>query len=500
MSVDPRDSTGDVWAKCLGQVVNGAFRLRRYLGSSAHSVVFLAERDTAERSDVALKLVPAIAERAESLLSDWRVAAGLAQPHLISLLGSGRCHLDRRPYVYVVMEYADQTLAQLLRHRALTDDEAREMLLPTLNALVFLHERGLVQGNLKPANILAVGEQLKVASDTIRRADDAGAGRRAGSVYDPPEARDGSYSTAGDIWGLGVSLFEALTRGAPTEPQARGRAAVLPADFSPTFREVVARCLSADPADRPKATEIEAWARGRSVPPAVVPTLNVAATAAPITRTPPPRNAATPRQVPPAADTPRPQTSHAVAARTGELRRALREASQRRSLIPLVLGVVAVLALGGMGLRALTTHRSPTTPVAQGTQDASPPTAGSAAPQDAKGASPPALAASGSRAAIADAAAVPAVVHEVIPDVPRHARQTIHGHVKVSVRVIVDKEGTVVAALVDDPGPSRYFERLAREAARKWTFPPADAEATRLKLVRFEFSRDGTKGHAVSLQ
>jgi len=500
MSVDPRDSTGDVWAKCLGQVVNGAFRLRRHLGSSAHSGVFLAERDTPGHCEVALKFVLAIPQRAESLLSDWRAAGGLAHPHLISLLGTGRCHLDRRPYVYAVMEYADQTLAQLLRHRVLTDDEAREMLLPTLDALVFLHNRGLVQGSVKPTNILAVGEQLKLASDTIRRADEAGAGRRADCVYDPPEARDGSYSTAGDIWGLGASLFEALTRSAPAEPHTRGRAATLPADFSPTFREVVARCLSANPADRPKATEIETWARGHSAAPAVVPTLNVAATAAPTTRTPPPQNAATTKQVTPAADTPRQQPSHAVAARTGELRRAPQEAPQRRSLIPLLLGVVAALALGGMGLHALSTHRSPATSVAQSTQDAAPPTAGSAAPRDAKGASPAALAASASRAAVADAAAVPAVVHEVIPEVPRRARQTIHGHVKVSVRVIVDKEGTVVATLVDDPGPSRYFERLAREAARKWTFPPADTEATRLKLVRFEFSRDGTKGHAVSLQ
>jgi len=500
MSVDPRDVTGDVWARCLGQVVNGVFRLRRHLGGSAHSAVFLAERDTPEHSEVALKFVLAVPERAESLLSDWRAAGGLAHPHLISLLGTGRCHLDRRPCVYAVMEYADQTLAQLLRHRALTDDEAREMLLPTLDALVFLHNRGLVQGSLKPTNILAVGEQLKLASDTIRRADVTGGARRAGSIYDPPEARDGSYSAAGDIWGLGVSLLEALTRSAPTEPHARGRAASLPADFSPTFREVVARCLSANPADRPKATEIEAWARGHSAAPAVVPTLNVAATAAPTTRTPPPGNAATTKQVAPAADAPRQQPSHVVAARTDELRRAPQEPSQRRSPVPLLLGVVAVLALGAMGLRALSTHRSPTTPIAQSTQDASSPAAGTAAPQDAKVASPPAPAASTSRAAVADAAAVPAVVHEVIPDVPRHARQTIHGHVKVSVRVIVDKEGTVVATLVDDPGPSRYFERLAREAARKWTFPPADTEAKRLKLVRFEFSRDGTKGHAVSLQ
>jgi TonB family protein len=91
-------------------------------------------------------------------------------------------------------------------------------------------------------------------------------------------------------------------------------------------------------------------------------------------------------------------------------------------------------------------------------------------------------------------------VHAEIPDVPLRARHSIHGHIRVSVRVIVDSDGHVVAALADRPGPSRYFERLAIAAAKKWTFPPADTPARRVNVVRFEFSRDGTTGRAVPLQ
>src|SRR5262249_8364742 len=98
------------------------------------------------------------------------------------------------------------------------------------------------------------------------------------------------------------------------------------------------------------------------------------------------------------------------------------------------------------------------------------------------------------------AAMLPSGVHEAIPDVPRHARMTIHGHIRVSVRVIVDQEGAVQAALVDQRGPSRYFERLAIEAAKQWTFPPAETRSSRLMLVRFEFTRTGTTGRAVSLE
>jgi TonB family protein len=78
--------------------------------------------------------------------------------------------------------------------------------------------------------------------------------------------------------------------------------------------------------------------------------------------------------------------------------------------------------------------------------------------------------------------------------------QTIHGHVRVSVRLIVDKEGTVFAALIDEPGPSRYFEHLAIEAAKKWTFPPLDTTGSRLELVRFEFTRQGATGRAIEIE
>lgn len=66
--------------------------------------------------------------------------------------------------------------------------------------------------------------------------------------------------------------------------------------------------------------------------------------------------------------------------------------------------------------------------------------------------------------------------------------------------MIVDKKGSVLAATADDPGPSRYFERLALQASEKWTFAPTDSEEQRIMLVRFSFTRAGTTARANSLQ
>jgi len=229
----------ELWAKWEGQVIDGGLPLRRLVGVSDHSGVFLTEAPARGLANAAIKLVPAIPTLAESQLAHWNAAAGLSHPRLLRLFASGRCQLDNLHFLYVLMEYADQTLAQLLEARALTEIEARETLPPTLEALAFLHSRNAVQGQLKPSNILVVGEQLKLASDTIRPAGGAATSISMLSVYDPPEGRDGSFSTAGDIWALGVTLYEALTRTTPTRPDERSHGVLLPPDFPPASADVV---------------------------------------------------------------------------------------------------------------------------------------------------------------------------------------------------------------------------------------------------------------------
>jgi TonB family protein len=92
-----------------------------------------------------------------------------------------------------------------------------------------------------------------------------------------------------------------------------------------------------------------------------------------------------------------------------------------------------------------------------------------------------------------------AVLHEEIPNVPRSARDSIHGHISVAVRVTVDTAGNVVDVTLENPGPSKYFARLATAAARKWRFAPDDSQGPhRAWLLRFEFTRSGAAGHVAT--
>jgi TonB family protein len=483
----------ELWSKWEGQVIDGRFPLRRYLGGSDHSGVFLTEDPQQSLPNAAVKLVPCIPTLAESQLSHWQAAAALSHPHLIRLFTIGRSQLGSLQCLYVAMEYAEQNLAQLLVSRPLSDVEVRDMLPPLLDALAFLHSRGLVQGQLKPSNILAVGDRLKLAGDTIRPADEATTSISMSSPYDPPEARDGSFSTAGDIWALGVTLFEALTQKVPARPEERSHGVVLPPDFSPMWADVVRECLSRRPADRPGIKNLQVWVHKLHRPSVAEP--------APATAPPPPAAGQAQNRL----------VIRAIVERE-EVPQAPPEPRSFQSFLPSILGAIVILAAGWGGVRLLMSHSDRTaidaskapvqaegSPVVDAARTPPPPAPApvensplpqTSAPPEPNKPNRPNKPSHGANAA-------GAVVHEEIPVVPRSALESIHGHVRVAVRVTVDESGAVISDSLQDPGPSRYFARVATEAAKKWKFASADGTAPRHWLVHFEFSRSGTTGHAV---
>jgi TonB family protein len=435
----------EIWTKWESQVVNGVFPLRRFLGRSNHSVVFLTE--ARDFPNGAIKLIPSDPLRAEAQLAHWRTAATLSHPHLMRLLDAGQCQLGGHPFLFVVMEYGEQTLAQILAHRALTPDEVREMLAPTLGALAFLHGKNLVQGQLKPPNLLVVGDQLQLSSDGIRPAGEAAAS--VVEPYDPPEAGNGSLSTAGDVWGLGMIVVEALTQNLPAWLDERSETASLPGTFPPEFADIVQRCLNRDPAKRPTIAEIEAQING-------APKTRVVSVPEPAVSEAPGRPI--PRRMWPSA----------------------------RLFIPALAAGLAILLVVWAGLRLFHGHPN-SQPLTSSISEASSPPA----------ALPPA-ASQHPQAAPSSVSSSP--VHQEIPDVARGARDSIRGHIKVTVRVTVDRAGNVVSESLENSGSSKYFARLASEAARKWKFAPADDRDSRVWLLRFEFSRAGTTAHADALR
>lgn len=438
------------WKQWEGQVVNGEFHLRQFLGGGGNSAVFLTEHGDTGTERAAIKLIPADPEYAELQLSQWRRAANLSHPHLIRLFQMGHCQLDDLGLLFVVMEYAEENLSQILPQRTLTPAEAREMLGPVLDTLGYLHGQGFVHGHIKPANIMAVDDQLKISSDGLSGMDQSRVGLGQPDVYDAPEMADGEVSPAADVWSLGVTLVEALTQRFPVWEGSEQGEPVLPESLPAPFLELARHCLRRDPQRRWTVADIVARLRQPS----------------------------------PAAQGP------AVASP----QKAVAKWPYVASAVALGLVLAAMLA----GPRLFNRHRdaqpAPSTEGKQPVGQLEPARKSTQKTDDKNGHTPPQSDAGPPASTVG---MVPGkVVHQVLPDVPRNARNTIQGRVRVGVKVRVDPSGGVAGAKLDSPGPSRYFAGLALKAARHWKFDPAKIDGKNVSsewILRFEFGKTKTK-------
>jgi TonB family protein len=457
----------DAWAQCIGQLIDGKFPLLQYLGGSEHSGVFLTERQEGGKvQQAAIKLTPASPDCGERQLARWRRAAKLSHRHLIRLFEMGHCELGGAALLYVLMEYADENVAKVLPRRALTPAEARTLLDSVLDVLAYLHDKGLVHGHIRPANILADGDQVKVSSDEILQTGEVLDVPGRPNPYDPPEyARANSLaahaaSREGDVWSLAMTLGEALTQRILATQATAQADAPLPSTLSEPFLDIVRHCLRLQPEDRWTVNAIAARLHGRSVAPAQL----------------------------------RTRSHHA---RSDTLRQVMYGTTRSRYTIPIAAGLVLLIAiLAGSRLFHHSSGRpqAPTATIEEPNveplpkQEDSPPEPRvksdlSEIREDSK-APAPVPTSPRTDTAHEDSVAgkanldvgdmVPgAVLQQVLPDMLPKARTSIRGTVRVDVRVDVDSFGRVDGATLKSPGPSKYFARLALQSARRWRFAPA---------------------------
>ena len=273
------------WKQYEGQVINNAFPLQRFLGGSSESAVFLTQLAGPQSSKAVIKLVPESVS-ADLQLSLWRRASKLTHPNLLQLFQGGRCRLADMDLLYVVMEYAEEDLSQILPQRALTPGEARDMLGPVLDALRDLHAQGLVHSRLKPSNILATADQVKLSTDRLFPAGEFRKSTAKRTAYDAPETANDALTAGSDVWSLGIMLIEVLTQRAP-DSQARAPLQFAAESLAQPFRDIARHALETDPRLRWGITNIEtslnprAAAAAQSASPVSIPQSTVPAPIAP---------------------------------------------------------------------------------------------------------------------------------------------------------------------------------------------------------------------------
>ncbi|WP_033331856.1 MULTISPECIES: serine/threonine-protein kinase [Streptomyces] len=211
----------------------------------------------------------------ERLLREGRWLTEFTHPHLVRGYGTGE-----RPQPYAVLEtLTGETLAHLLdtRPRRPAATDLALLGLHVCSATHYLHGQGLLHLDLKPSNIVIDCRRAKVLDLSIARPPGPGTPGIGTDGYLAPEQASGGLLTAAtDVWGIGITLYEAATGelpfgdeplslnppnppNLPIPPVARSRR--LPRALA----AAIDGCLRLAPEDRPSLPEL-AEALDRSLP------------------------------------------------------------------------------------------------------------------------------------------------------------------------------------------------------------------------------------------
>lgn len=255
-------------------LVGRRYLLQEELGKGGMGAVYRAT-DRLTGQAVALKRVLAPAEQLVfnsmsssfdfrlSLAQEFKLLASLRHPHIISVLDYG---FDDENQPFFIMELLEDahTIIDAARGQPLESQIA--MLVQVLQALAYLHQRGILHRDLKPANVLVGADgKVKVLDFGLSIAHgQSPAGYEIGTVgtitYMAPEVVQGQpASIASDLYAVGVIAYQVLSGEYPFQMDSMhtllNEILTKPPDIEslqipPQAKAVLARLLAKRPEDR----------------------------------------------------------------------------------------------------------------------------------------------------------------------------------------------------------------------------------------------------------
>jgi serine/threonine protein kinase len=270
----------------------GRYQILETIGSGANSRVARAFDPMIGRT-VAIKLFPrelASGEGRERFFKEARVVGQLSHPSIIAVHDMGIEEATSTPYL--VMEFVEgQPLERILDKGNVPYPRASAWAAEVAVALGVAHRKGVIHGDVKPANVLVTEEgRIKLTDFGMARLasrDSKDTPLLGTPAYWCPEQVLGKPQDArSDIFSLGIVLYEMVTGHRPFDSDSlQGicsrilSSTPLPPSHSnpsiPTgFDELVASCLAKDPARRRDSAEdladdLYPFARRRPAPEAM---------------------------------------------------------------------------------------------------------------------------------------------------------------------------------------------------------------------------------------
>jgi len=260
-------------------VLADRYELGAVLGHGGVGTVYLA-RDLVLDRAVAVKIFrpdAAASDQASRYEQESRLLASLSHPGLVTVFDAGiDVSVADQPKPYLVMELVEgATLAARLSDGPVPPPETAALGAQVATALAYVHGRGVVHRDVKPANIL-LANGAGAAAPLTAKLTDFGIARLVDSTrmtmhgmtlgtanyLSPEQATGGDVGPPSDIYALGLVLLECVT-GQVAYPGHGVEAAVarlhrppsFPLWLGPEWTSLLAAMTYPDPAHRPSALE-----------------------------------------------------------------------------------------------------------------------------------------------------------------------------------------------------------------------------------------------------
>jgi eukaryotic-like serine/threonine-protein kinase len=259
----------------VGEMVDGRFRLLELLGEGAAGKVFRAEDLGRDNMFIAVKLLHAKDPRWENFFRrEFDVLSKLHHPNLVRVYDFGPAP-EENTFYFTQELVVGMPLLDIVAGKKV--DEVAGLFIEICRALEFIHGHGVLHRDLKPANILVQqhaepGERVRVLDFGLWRELDPTPQKGARWAGTPPYLasevlRGHGHSISADLYAVGVTLFQAVTRKLPHgrgTPQELLKARKTPAPdlggmVAQPLADIVRRLLEEDPSRRPpNAAEVAA--------------------------------------------------------------------------------------------------------------------------------------------------------------------------------------------------------------------------------------------------
>lgn len=212
MSVDPH--------VLIGSHIDGRYRLASAAGTGSYGTVYAADEIAFGEvvGQVAVKLLrPPDDDARHATVREVQAMRQLSHPNILACYGAGAVTEGLAAgCLFIASELASHTLGDCLRApERMAPGDVRELAEHIASALAYLCDRGAVHRDVKPANILRVGDMWKLGDLGLVRGFSGSAiqasGRRGTVLYMSPEALQGATGPFADVWAFGVVIQECLT-------------------------------------------------------------------------------------------------------------------------------------------------------------------------------------------------------------------------------------------------------------------------------------------------